>query len=685
MTDSSGGVLPGVTVTASSPSMQGTRTDVTNEAGEYRFPAVPPGTYKLVYELAGFGTVNREGVNVGLGFTATMNIELAVATLQETVTVSGESPVVDVSTTTTASNFGEERLASLPNARDFWTVLAAAPAIVVTRIDVGGSAAGTQTGYAVYDTKEDQHRPMVEGIVNTEGTDAAGFYYDYGSIDEVAVQTKGHTAEMPWPGVWSNFVSKSGGNEFHGKIYADYQNKWVQRENIPDDLTFLCPGGRCGNLTPSDLNRMESYHDLNADVGGYVIKDKIWWYCSARDQNIKIQVPNFPVRPFETGLRNLTGKVTYALSQNNKLTGYAMGGRSASPIASTASSSAPRRPGTSAEESSWNQRYWAHTYKAGYESVLSDKSFLEVRGGQFKYVWPNTRYSEAPAYEDIANQPRERRQPRRLVQHPVAQPGRRVDHLLQGRLGRQPQLQGRRRVVPRDLHLHSRRRGVDGVFPGDVLHIMNNNAPAEVILFQTPSELGAGPAHDRPVPAGHVADEPRLTLNVGLRFDRYRSFLPEQEGPSGGRFAPATATPFAEVSDVRTFNHPVPRLGLIFDVTGEPYGDQGQLRDLLLEPGHRHLECHEPEQPGLLPAVQLDRRRQPPRGDSGRGNGLYNDGETIGNASVSLGGVGTTSLDPNLKNTHTNEISSWVEHELFPGFGLQAGYVYRKITIFAFG
>ena len=113
--------------------------------------------------------------------------------------------------------------------------------MVVTRIDVGGSAAGTQTGYAVYDTKEDQHRPMVEGIVNTEGTNAAGFYYDYGSIDEVAVQTKGHTAEMPWPGVWSNFVSKSGGNAFHGKVYADYQNKSVQNENIPDELHVPVP------------------------------------------------------------------------------------------------------------------------------------------------------------------------------------------------------------------------------------------------------------------------------------------------------------------------------------------------------------------------------------------------------------------------------------------------------------
>ena len=269
VSDATGGVLPGVTVTVASPSMQGTRTDVTDGSGEYRFPAVPPGEYRITYELAGFGTVVREGVRVGLGFTATVNTEMRVASLQETVTVTGESPVVDVTATTTATNFGQERLAALPNARDFWTVLAAAPAIVLNRIDVGGSAAGTQTGYSAYDTKTDQHRPMVEGIVNTEGTGAAGFYYDYGAMDEVAVETKGHTAEMPWPGVWSNFIAKSGGNEYHGKIYADYQNKGVQARNIDDSATFLCPGSRCGNLQPSDLNRLESYHDLNGDIGGY--------------------------------------------------------------------------------------------------------------------------------------------------------------------------------------------------------------------------------------------------------------------------------------------------------------------------------------------------------------------------------------------------------------------------------
>ena len=232
----------------------------TGADGTFRFPAVPPGEYRVTYELAGFGTVVREACSVGLGFTATLNTEMNVAALQETVTVTGESPVVDVTSTTSATSFGEERLAALPNARDFWTVLAAAPAIQLTRIDVAGSAAGTQTAYSAYDTKADQHRPMVEGIVNTEGTNAAGFYYDYGAIDEVAVNAGGNTAEMPWPGVWSNFIAKSGGNTYHGKIYADYQTKGIQARNIPDTLTAICPGWP---LRPTAAVRPQSDGELS--------------------------------------------------------------------------------------------------------------------------------------------------------------------------------------------------------------------------------------------------------------------------------------------------------------------------------------------------------------------------------------------------------------------------------------
>ena len=672
VTDESGAVLPGVTVTIASPSMQGTRADVTSESGDYRFPAVPPGDYRITYELTGFGTVVREGIRVGLGFTATVNADMKVASLQETVTVTGESPVVDVTATTTSTNFGEAKLASLPNARDFWTVLAAAPAIVLARIDVGGSAAGTQTGYAAYDTKQDQHRPMVEGIVNTEGTGAAGFYYDYGAIEEVAVQTKGHTAEMPWPGVWSNFIAKSGGNAYHGKLYADYQNKGVQAENIDDSATFLCPGGRCGELTPSDLNRLENYYDINGDVGGYLQKDKLWWYGSLRDQNVKVLLPNFPVKAFETGLRNITAKGTYALSQNNKLTGYTQWGQKSQPnrldtfvIGATAARH-------SSADSTWQQRYWGHTYKAGYESVLSDRTFLEVRGGQFRYVWPNYRYTEDPAYQDIGNQ--------------IVSGGNRDGWF---RTPSRNQVAGSMTYFKdgwggdhnfkvggewfRETFTDERGVGVSGVIPGDVLHILNNGVPAEVYLFATPSISEQGLL----TTGLYVQDtwrlNTRLTFNLGLRFDRYRAFLPEQEGPPVGPFN-ATQVSFAEVSDAKTFNQPVPRIGLVFDITGEGRTVlKANYAQYAWNPGAQGLASD------LNPNTTDWYRRY--RWTDNNNNLLYDRGEE-GVIIAQLGGVASAVLDPNMKNTKTKEVSAWIEHELMPGFAIQGGYVYRSIDDF---
>src|SRR5207247_4214017 len=145
--DTSGGVLPGVTVTASSPSLMGVQTSVTDSGGNYRFPALPPGTYTVTFELPGFNTPKRENIVIAMGFTAAVNVELAVASLQETVTVTGASPVIDTSSTRVQQNFKLEALQEIPNSRDLWALLAVTPGVGMSRIDVGGNRAGTQTGY----------------------------------------------------------------------------------------------------------------------------------------------------------------------------------------------------------------------------------------------------------------------------------------------------------------------------------------------------------------------------------------------------------------------------------------------------------------------------------------------------------------------------------------------------------
>src|SRR4029078_4082084 len=157
-----GAILPGVSVTPTSPSMIGPQTQVTNENGTYRFPAVPPGTYELSFELAGFNTVKRSGIQISLGFTANVNADLAVATLQETVTVSGQSPVIDTSATRVQQNFKLEQLNSIPNGRDMWALLAATPGVIMSSIDVGGNRAGTQNWYTPHRLKR-QGRHLVRG------------------------------------------------------------------------------------------------------------------------------------------------------------------------------------------------------------------------------------------------------------------------------------------------------------------------------------------------------------------------------------------------------------------------------------------------------------------------------------------------------------------------------------------
>ncbi len=165
-----------------------------------------------------------------------MNVELALATLQETVTVSGASPVIDTTATRVQQNFKMEQLQSIPNGRDMWALLAVTPAVQMGRIDVGGNRAGTQTGYTAYGLTG-QVRVLIEGINTTEGTGGAGFYFDYASLEEAFLGTSGQSAEMPNPGVQSQFIARSGSNTFQGEYHLDWYNNSLQGSNMPDEYT----------------------------------------------------------------------------------------------------------------------------------------------------------------------------------------------------------------------------------------------------------------------------------------------------------------------------------------------------------------------------------------------------------------------------------------------------------------
>ncbi|MBI4486552.1 MAG: carboxypeptidase regulatory-like domain-containing protein, partial [Acidobacteria bacterium] len=398
VTDTSGGVLPGVTVSITSAAMMGTRDTVTNDTGDFRFISITPGDYDVTFELPGFATVKRTEVRVGAAFTATLNIQMNVAGLEEAVTVTGASPVVDTQATKVSTSFDSKYLASLPTgSADPWAILAETPAVKVTRIDVGGSAAGTQVGFTAYGTGG--QRPFYEGINGTEGTASNGNYVDTASFDEVAVNAVGNNAEMGPPGVMMVFVSKSGGNTYHGSAAANYNNRNWQSYNVDaDQIARGAQGG--GGLRPQDTNRLYAYRDDTASIGGYIVKDKLWWFSAYRDVDTRIRQTNFPVKPFQTRLKTWSSKGTYQLTQNNKFIGYYMWNSKRQPNRLDRYQLSATNAIHLTDTSQFDQHYWPRIFKGEFNSVLTDAMFFEIRAGQWGYNWPDYQLSKDPSYED---------------------------------------------------------------------------------------------------------------------------------------------------------------------------------------------------------------------------------------------------------------------------------------------
>jgi hypothetical protein len=275
VTDESGAGVPGVTVTVSSPSLQlRERTAVSAQEGEYQIRSLPLGTYAVRVELAGFNTVLREGIQLSAGFEARVDIIMKLSTVQETITVSGQSPVIDVGTTTVSSNLSREVLDAIPTSRSLGEAIAMAPGVRYSgAIDVGGNRTG-QFASGGSNFGSDQQSPFLEGI-NTrlfEGGSMA--YLDQRALDEIQVTAVGSSAEFATPGVAWTGVVKSGGNEFHGLFSYDGQFQSLQADNV--DQALINQG-----LDPSG-NSIQSYYDVTAQLGGRIVRDKLWFFVAIR-------------------------------------------------------------------------------------------------------------------------------------------------------------------------------------------------------------------------------------------------------------------------------------------------------------------------------------------------------------------------------------------------------------------
>ena len=273
--DTSGAVLPGVTIEASSPALiTKVRTGVTDETGQYRIPDLPPGTYKVTFTLPGFATVVREGVELSGGGVMTISAEMRVGELQETITVTGESPVVDVQTARQQTVIDGDIVRALPASRSYGNYIAAIPAIQATGF--GGGASTINNFFAARGGRSTEGLIQLDGMnvgAPGNGGGVSGYLYDMSNSSEVQVAISGGLGEADRGGPAFNIIPKTGGNTFSGTGFTSYAGERGQSSNIDEHLRSLG-----FNEQPALI---KSY-DANLAVGGPILRDRVWFYGNTR-------------------------------------------------------------------------------------------------------------------------------------------------------------------------------------------------------------------------------------------------------------------------------------------------------------------------------------------------------------------------------------------------------------------
>src|SRR6516164_477539 len=274
--DSSGAVLPGVTVEAASDVLiEKTRSVVTNGQGQYTIVDLRPGRYNLSFTLTGFSVFKRDGIELPANFTATINAEMKVGGLEESVTVSGQSPVVDVQSTARTTVLSRDVLDSIPTGRTIQSVGQLVIGVTLNVPDVGGSRAMQQTYMSVHGLNSSQVTTQVDGMMvnGLDGDGAVQNYFNNMMSQEMAYQTAGAGTDVSGGGVRLNMIPKEGGNRYSGAFFGAWADGKWQSDNLTQSLKDR------GLSTPDKISKV---YDFNGSFGGPLQRDRLWFFTSAR-------------------------------------------------------------------------------------------------------------------------------------------------------------------------------------------------------------------------------------------------------------------------------------------------------------------------------------------------------------------------------------------------------------------
>jgi Carboxypeptidase regulatory-like domain len=593
--DASGAVLPGATIEVSSPALiEKARTAVTDGSGQYKITELRPGTYSVTFTLPGFNTVKRDGIELTSDFTATINAEMKVGSVQETITVTAESPVVDVQSITTRTVMTREVLDIMPTGRNIQAVGIMIPG---TNLSFGGGAAlsrdvggsGTlQQSPLTYKGSPDSVQ-TVDGmrLNNLEANGAySGVYWNDGSWQEISYVTGADSAEMAQGGIRINMIPKDGGNNIRGVIFGNYAGSGWDANNLSDnlhgDLSFNAPDpatGKTGNRL-TNVSAIEKIWDFNPSVGGPIVKDKLWWLATFRHWGAEKTVPDSyfnalgpAATTYQPDLNQLgiddghiistTGRITAQLGSKDKIAYYHDNQRKYRDHWGISSTVAPEATAVQVTPTSFvSVTKWTRTQtsrlllEAGF--AVYDQEYTElyqpsVTGIEDK-VWDPAAIEASKIYA-IQEQSNLRW---------VSAWNSPADHfsVLRTYSGAASYVTGAHAFKFGGALSEGPRRTVEQ-YTGDLTLQYNNSLPSNVI-FRTRRDQREAIKADVGLYAQDRWTINRATINAGLRFDWYQGEVLDEDLPQG-RWNPALHTDGFDVNDWKDLN---PRLGVSYDLFG---------------------------------------------------------------------------------------------------------------------
>ena len=690
VTDGTGAILPGVTVTVSGPALLRPQSVVTASTGSYRMPRLPIGRYDVTFELTGFKRLVREGVELQAGFNAEISPKMELSKLEETVTVSGESPVVDTQQVKTGENFTLQMLDSLPSARDPWVILEMTPGVVMSGQNVGGSASGQQSGFTSNGDNGGNTMWNVDGVTITDmaATGASPTYYDFDSFAEIQITTGGNDASMQTGGINLNMITKSGSNQFRGSSRFFLTDHALQSNNISDELYQSGAGSG---------NPIRNIKDYGFEIGGPLVRNKAWFWGGYGRQRIEVGIVGFlrqtaecdreftgPEDEYEclspdlTVLDSYNGKFQVQPWNSQKLTfNFTRGDK----IRNARGASASRPP-----ETAWRQYGPTNIYRLQHQWIAGDRMTMDntfgYTGGGFALdLQDEAQYEEQILYNRNTGL-YQRSYQAAFYERPSWEAKTDFNYFL-------PNFLGGDHSMKWGLRYRTDDSGVRVVTGGRTIAQVTGSAGAlasnratlyrDVNTYHEQSNLSAY--------FNNSFNRSRFRINLGVRVDHQddRTLGTSNEAnPIVPDLLPALS--FGGADAGIAYTNVSPRLGLTIDLFGTGktvakastaiYYGQGNTVSNVLNP----LATSTITAPwnDLNGDLIVQRNELDLTTDNLLGWSNWNPDDPGALANVN------DVIDPNLRNDRTREMILGIDHELMRNFGVQVNYIFRKYDRFTY-